>query len=179
MLFFLLSGSQLRRFAFFDQHMRLAACKDRIEEVREAIGAAETVRPAEESGEERHCSQNHERHGHRLGRLVDVVLDFMAHARLAVEREPDKTEHVKRSHQRGGVADEPEDAVGAAFRSPRLPEDFVLRKESREWRDSADGERRDQHRPICDRDPLAQVAHVAHVLLTTHRMNYRTRSEEE
>ena len=47
---------------------------------------------------------------------MNVVLDLVAHARFAEESQIDQAEHVERRHQRGGVADEPQDAICAAFR---------------------------------------------------------------
>ncbi len=137
------------------------------------------MRPAQPSRSNRTDREDHERHGHRLRRFVHVVLDLVAHARGTVEGQIHEAEHVERSHQRGAVADKPEDAICAAFRGPGLPQDFVFREEAGEGKDTGDGQRRDQHRLIGGRNALTQIAHVAHVLLATQGMNHRTGTEEE
>ena len=110
---------------------------------------------------------------------MDMVLDLVAHARLAEKRQVNQAEHIEGGHQRGRVADEPQDAIGPAFRSPRLPEDFILGKESGERRDPGDGERGDQHSAIGDGDAMAEVSHVAHVLLAAHGVDHRPGAEEQ
>src|SRR5258708_236304 len=64
-------------------------------------------------------------------------------------------------------------------RRVRRLEDQVLREIARKERDSADRERRDEHRRIRDRQFAAQTAHPVHVLLTLERMHNRAGAEEE
>ena len=99
-----------------------------------------------------HNGQDDQRHRHRLRRFVDVVLHLVAHARLAVESQEHQAEHVKRGHQRGGVADQPQQAVGAAFGGPGLPQDFIFGEKSGKGRDACDGKGRDEHGPVSDRE---------------------------
>ncbi len=108
-----------------------------------------------------------------------MMFHLVAHARLAVEGQEHQPEHVERGHQRGGVTDQPQQAIGAAFGRPGLPQNFVFREKSGEGRDAGDGEGRDEHRPVGDWDAPVQVAHVAHVLLAAHGVNHRARAEEQ
>ena len=123
--------------------------------------------------------ENDQRHRHRLGRLVDVVLDFVAHARLAEERQVDQPEHVERRHQRREKRDVPQVAIRAALARPRLPQDRVLGEEAGEAGDAGDGQGRDQHGAEGDLDLLCQRAHVLHLLLAAHGVDHRAGSEEE
>ncbi len=110
---------------------------------------------------------------------MNVVLDFVAHARLAEEGQVDQPEHVERGHQRREKRDVPQVAIGSAFARPRLPQDRVLGEEAGEAGDAGDGKRRDQHGAEGDLDLLAQRAHVLHLLLAAHGVNHRAGSEEE
>ena len=58
-------------------------------------------------------------------------------------------------------------------------ENFVLAEESGETRDSGDGERADQHRPIGDGNLFAQAAHLRHFLLAAHGVNHAAGREEQ
>src|SRR5580693_6720945 len=64
---------------------------------------------------EREQCENQQRHGHGVWTLVNMVFQLVAHARPAEESQIDQAEHVERGHQGGSVADEPQDAIGAAF----------------------------------------------------------------
>ena len=110
---------------------------------------------------------------------MNVVLHVVTHARTSVERQIHEAEHVKRGHERGGVTDIPEDAVGAAFARPGLPEDGVFGKKSGEGKDAGDGERRNEHGGVGGGNALVQVPHVSHILLAAHGMNHRACPEEE
>ena len=121
MFFFFFTSRYLSGFAGLDQNPGFTLREDWIKKAREAIRAAKTVRPAEKSREYRANGQDYQWHGHRHRRLVDVVFDVVAHARLAVKREINQAEHVESGHQRCGIADEPENAIRAAFRRPGLP----------------------------------------------------------
>ena len=55
-----------------------------------------------------------------------MMLDFVAHPRGTEERQIHQPEHIERRHQRGAITDKPQDAIRSAFRSPRLPQDFVF-----------------------------------------------------
>ncbi len=81
MLLLFPAGSQLSRLLRLE-HFRLPG-ENRLEELVKAIGTAQAVRPAQPSGENRKERQDDQRYSHRLRRFVDVVLDFMAHARSA------------------------------------------------------------------------------------------------
>src|ERR1019366_1578209 len=108
-----------------------------------------------------------------------MMLDFVRHPRRTIERKIQQPEHVEGGHQRRPVTDEPEVVIGIAFLCSRLPQDFVFREESGEGENSGDREYCDQHRPMSSWDALAEVAHVAHILLAAHGVNYRARPEEE
>src|ERR1700686_3082248 len=100
------------------------------------------MRPTQPSRTNRADSEDYERYRHRLRRLVHVVLDLVAHPRWAIERQIHQPEHIERRHQRGGITNKPQDAIRSALRSPRLPQNFVLRKETGERKNSRDGKRR-------------------------------------
>src|ERR1700680_3355874 len=114
-----------------------------------------------------------------MWRLMNVMLDLVAHSWTAVEGQIHQPKHVEGSHQRREVPDYPEQAICPAFRGPGLPQDLVFGKESRKGWNAGDGERGDEHGPVCNRNAPMQVAHVAHVLLATHGMNHRSGPKEE
>src|SRR5580698_5719709 len=120
MLLFFFTSLQLSDFPLHSQNMSFAR-KNRSEEIGKAIRTTETVRPAEESGEDRAHGKNNERHGHGLRRFVNVVLDLVVHTRLAVKRKVNEAEHVKRRHQRSDIADAPQQVKGGTFACPRFP----------------------------------------------------------
>src|SRR5438445_5287906 len=100
-------------------------------------------------------------------------------ALLPVKCQEDQAEHVESREQRGQKADGVRNVTAIAANCERTKEDGILRKEPREQRSSRNCERGDQHRPISGFDFLAEATHVAHVLLASHRVNDRARSEEE
>jgi hypothetical protein len=162
--------------------MGLVCCfsgKNRIEEFFESGRAAETRRPTEPSGGEREQSEDQKRHRHRVRTLVDVMLGLVTHSRFAEEREIDEAEHVERGHQRGGIADKPQDAIGIALLGPSLPKNFVLGKEACERRDAGNRQSGEQHGAVGDGNAMGKIAHVAHVLLAAHGVDHRACAEEE
>ena len=62
---------------------------------------------------------------------------------------------------------------------PGGPEDFIFAEKSRERENAADGERRDQHRPECNRRVFAQPAHAHEILFSSHRVDHASGSEKE
>src|SRR5271167_1503509 len=91
---------------------------------------AQAMRPTQPSSANRTDRKDDQRHSHRLRRLMHMMFDLVAHARWTIESKVHQPEHVERRHQRGSITDKPEDAIGAAFRSPRLPQDFVFREKT-------------------------------------------------
>ena len=176
-LFFFFSGGELAR--LLDLHDVSFFGEDGLEKFAEWIRAAEAGGNAEPSGSDGADGEDDERDGHGLRRLVDVVLDLVAHAWLAKEGEEDETAHVEGGHEGGGEADEPENAIGAAFGGPGLPEDFVFGEESGEAGNAGDGEHADEHGPERGGSALAKVAHELHILLTGHGVNNGAGTEEE
>src|SRR5258708_37909823 len=108
-----------------------------------------------------------------------MVLRVVTHARTAVESQVHQTKHVKGRHQRGGVADIPENAIGAALARPGFPENRIFRKESGEGEDARNRKRRNEHGAVSDGNTVAKVSHVAHVLLAAHGVNDGAGAQEE
>ncbi len=107
----------------------------------------------------------------------------MSAAVLSRERHVVRAEHVEagaqrrdRAHEVDGVAD-PRDAE--ALGGPRLPEDLVLRIETRRPRESGDRPAGREVRPARDRRVLREPAHLAHVLLVVAGEDHTAGSEEE
>src|SRR2546426_1327818 len=111
----------------------------RVEEMLEAVAAAERRRPANPTADDRERGQDHQRHGHRPGRLVDVVLDIMRHPRRSEKSHVHQAEHVKRRHASREKANATK--LRAVLKS--LATDFILAEEAGEWRNASDGECRD------------------------------------
>ncbi len=65
------------------------------------------------------------------------------------------------------------------MRAPRLPKNFVFRKEAGPDRHAANRQPARAHRQPGDRHVLAQSAHAPHVLLVMHAVNYRAGAEEQ
>ena len=130
--------------------------------------------PASRSSRRRSkARQNHQRHRHRPRRFVHVVLGFVVHARVAEKRHVHQPEHVKRRHARGDEADGPQRHV--VFRTLRRESASLLKKPAQR-RNSGDGDRRDQKRPVGDWNFAPQRAHLAHVLLAGHARGSRCRT---
>ena len=96
-----------------------------------------------------------------------------------MESQIHQAEHVKRSHQRRRVADIPKETVGTTLARPCLPENCVLREKSGERKNSGNRQRGDEHGAMGDGNAMAQVAHVAHVLLAAHGVDHRTCAQKE
>src|ERR1700730_18180017 len=93
----------------------------------EMLEAPADTDPAADDGEDR---ENHQWDEHGIRRFVNVVLDFMVHARLAVKGEEQQAEHVERGHAGGEPADEPEEMAGAEG----VAENLVLAEKAGERR---------------------------------------------
>jgi hypothetical protein len=89
------------------------------------------------------------------------VLEQVPIARLAVEREPDRSGDVERREPAGEHADDPEDRIAVLERGA---EDLVLGPEARERRKRGERAARDDHRPRGERHLRPEAAHAAHVL---------------
>ncbi len=107
---------------------------------------------------------------------MQVVPDLIGVSRLAKKRQKNKAEHVKSRQAGGNEADDPNKRVAVG---PSGPENFVFAEKAREREDAADGERRDQHRPECNRRVLAQSAHAHQILFSAHRVDHASGSEEK
>ena len=82
---------------------------DRREEPGEDVRVlAEDGRQADPAADRRENGENDERHGHRAGRLVEVVLLLVGAAELAEEGQRDDPEHVEGRQAGGEQADRPE-----------------------------------------------------------------------
>ena len=86
--------------------------------LREAVAAAQRFRPSNPAANNRKPCQNHQRHGHRTGRFVDVMFDFMVNTRLSKERHVHQAEHIKRRHSSGDEADQPQEVCCIQKRGP-------------------------------------------------------------
>src|SRR5579862_8819917 len=84
-------------------------------------------------------AEDDQRDGHGFRRLVNVMLDLVAHPRATMKGEEHQTEHIEGGHQGSDVTNQPQQAIGAAFGRPGLPEDCVLGEKSSEGRNSGDG----------------------------------------
>src|SRR3984957_6804819 len=97
---------------------------------------------------------------------------------LAEEGEENQAEHVERSEASADQAEQPEPDVGAGS-GARGFENFVLAEKSGETWDAGDRERRDKHAPECNRDFVAQAAHVRHFLVAAHGVNHAAGGEKQ
>src|SRR6266404_978795 len=113
---------------------------------------------------------------HRWWRFVEMMLLLVRSSEFAEECHIDLAEHVEGGDSRAQPNHRPDDRMAV---NKGLPQDLVLGHESGEWRNAADGERCGEEGDEGDRHVLSQAAHLAHVLLATHRMNDRARSEKQ
>src|SRR5579864_6130625 len=83
----------------------------RLEEANEHAISAEDFRPCDPAACNRKGGENYQGKKHRARRFVDVMLHFVIHVRLAMERHKNETEHVEGRHACGEVTDGPEERV--------------------------------------------------------------------
>ncbi len=98
----------------------------------ETIAAAQRLRPADPSADDREDREQHQRNRHRARRFVDVVLHVVRHARLAEERHVHEPEHIKRRHSGGDPADHPQRSAALKCRA----QNSVFAEKSRQRRQS-------------------------------------------
>src|SRR5215813_14936870 len=98
---------------------------------------------------------------------------------LAPERHRDETRHVKSGASSRNRSDQPNQPTEWNLcRRRRIPKNFIFRPEAAERNDAADCQPARKKSPVRVRHVLAQIAHLAHVLLVMHAMDYATCSEE-
>src|SRR5690348_12235185 len=98
---------------------------------------------------------------HSPSRLLVLVVNRLP--TLTEKRHEPQAEHVERSHAGGDPTDQPEDPTAMRLVGEGLPQNFVFREETAEWRESRDREGGNRHRPEGPWDQLAQSAHMTHV----------------
>src|SRR5262249_46964149 len=114
-LLFPFSSRQLTGFAFLLKDTSLLG-KDGFQKFGKAVMPTQAVRPAQSPREYRKEGQHHQRSSHRLRRFMDVVLDFVAHARVAMKGQIHQAEHIERGHQSRSISDEPQPDISSVFR---------------------------------------------------------------
>src|SRR5512135_2359088 len=107
---------------------------------------------------------------------MQMFLSVVVRAALAVESHKQLTEHVKGGHARTANREEPDAPMIIGSGQPKY---LVLGKETREGRETCDGEHGNKKRGESDRHPLLEAAHFAHVLLMVHGMDHAAGSEEQ
>src|SRR5712692_11773668 len=103
-----------------------------------------------------------------------MFLDVLVGAAIAEERKKEQAEHIKRGQTRGDEADNPQQEK--TVEGPA--ENFIFAEESREGKNSGDGQGGDQHGVVGVLDLLVETAHFADVLLAGHGVNDAAGAEE-
>src|SRR5215216_3707536 len=85
--------------------------------------------------------------------------------RLAKENQPDLASHIERSQECGDCQQHINKSKAFA---ERVCQDFILRPESCEWRDSSQRQSTNHIDPEGGRHGLTKTAHVAHVIRVEH-----------
>src|SRR3990170_3552120 len=152
--------------------------EDRRQPMLEEVASAQDRRDSDPSAGDRQDRQDRQRHGHRPGGFVGVLLDLGIHPGIAEEGEEDQPEHVERRDPRGGGGHPPQDRAPVGGRE-RLPQDLVLGEEARQPRDPRNRQGRGEHREERDGNVFPQSPHLPHVLLPREGVDHRAGAEEE
>src|SRR5437879_609581 len=96
---------------------------------------------------------------------------LVSSTKFAEESHEHLAEHVKGCNAGGDPDGRPDPEM---IMCEGLPDDLVLRHEAGKRWDSTDGERGRKKCVVGNRHMLLKPAHLAHVLLTAHRVNHRS-----
>src|SRR5271163_4953537 len=105
-----------------------------------------------------------------------MMLLLLRAAKLAKERHIHLTKHIKSSESSAGQKQRPDHRMTAC---KGAPDNTVFRHEAGEGRYAGNCECRGKECPIGNRQLVAQAAHPAHILFTSHRVDNRTCAEKE
>src|SRR5258708_3881442 len=103
------------------------------------------------------------------------MLLLMRAAELSEESHIHLARHVEAGEPSAEEQERPDEEVSVR---ERLPDDLALGKKSGERENPAQREGRSHEGPEGYRHFVTQAAHLAHVLLATHRVNHRATPEE-
>src|SRR6185436_18217900 len=118
--------------------------------------------------------KNHQGNRHHFRRFMQMFLLMMSAPKLSIESHEQQTKHIN-SCENGSDGKHRENHRRI---SKTRDKNFILRKETCEWRSPADRKRCNSHRPKCCGKKFSQSSHFAKILLTAHRMNHASCSEK-
>src|SRR5215469_13108332 len=109
---------------------------------------------------------------------MDVMYVVLAVPWRSYEGQNENPEHIEGCKSRRDQAHAPED-FSIRSMSPIPPQDGVLAEESGQRRDSRNGDRSYQERPVRPRHVPLQTAHLSNILQPAHSMDDTSGSEKQ
>src|SRR5579872_2950296 len=97
---------------------------------------------------------------------------------LAKESQEPQSKHIKRSQEGSENPNRPIDPTAIRTRV-RPPQNRIFAEKTGERRKAGNSKSARGHRPKSPWNVVSQAAHATHVLLAPHRVNHRSRGEEE